>query len=282
MIAASQHDYASTERWWKALRDSQRPGTPAHEQALFGLGNVAEVQGQLARSAQYIRDAEPDAEARGLPTDLLEVALGLAWMDLRYRNRPADGIAKVTAALARHPLAGIDPESRPYTDLARFYAHAGRLAEAQRLMAEFERVVPAGVRKADVNLSWTVAEIALQQGRYRDAIRVMDARRRETGCGVCALFEIAGAYEKLGQADSALATYEDLVTRPAPYRINSDAYTLAPTYKRLGELYEAKGDRVRARDYYGRFADLWKNADAELQPVVQDVRARIVRLSAER
>jgi hypothetical protein len=60
-----------------------------------------------------------------------------------------------------------------------------------------------------------------------------------------------------------------------------ERYTLAPSYKRLGELYEARGDRRRAADYYGRFVDLWKNADAELQPAVREARARLAQLAKE-
>ena len=77
---------------------------------------------------------------------------------------------------------------------------------------------------------------------------------------MCGLFELAEAFEQTGQPDSALAAYETLVTQPAPFRIWTDARGLAPTFQRLGELYEAKGDRARARDYYGRFVDLWRGA----------------------
>ena len=56
---------------------------------------------------------------------------------------------------------------------------------------------------------------------------------------------------------------------------------LAPTYVRLGELYEAKGDRRRALEYYGKFVDMWKKADPELQPRVADVRRRIAELTRQ-
>jgi hypothetical protein len=55
----------------------------------------------------------------------------------------------------------------------------------------------------------------------------------------------------------------------------------APTLQRLGELYEARGNRARARHYYSRFIDLWKHADQELQPRVAEARAALKRLSAE-
>jgi tetratricopeptide (TPR) repeat protein len=104
----------------------------------------------------------------------------------------------------------------------------------------------------------------------------------ESGCVTCGLFEIATIYDRMGQADSALATYERIVPTPGLWGLFDNFYTLAPTYKRLGELYEARGDRAQAREYYGRFADLWKDADPELQPLVREVRARLARLAGER
>jgi hypothetical protein len=35
------------------------------------------------------------------------------------------------------------------------------------------------------------------------------------------------------------------------------------------------------RRHYGRFVNLWKDADAALQPVVQEVRQRMTRLARE-
>ncbi|HWP36045.1 MAG TPA: tetratricopeptide repeat protein, partial [Gemmatimonadales bacterium] len=57
---------------------------------------------------------------------------------------------------------------------------------------------------------------------------------------------------------------------------------LPNAYRRLGELYEAKGDREKALRYYGDFVDLWKDADPELQPVVREVKERMARLVGER
>jgi hypothetical protein len=52
--------------------------------------------------------------------------------------------------------------------------------------------------------------------------------------------------------------------------------------QRLGEMYEAKGAVDEALTHYGAFVELWKNADAELQPRVRDVRGRIERLQRRR
>ena len=84
-----------------------------------------------------------------------------------------------------------------------------------------------------------------------------------------------------GSIPACAMAIERFVTTPSLWRVYGDQLMLARTYKRLGELYEARGERAEAREYYGRFVELWKDADPELQPVVRDVRARIARLAGE-
>ena len=57
-----------------------------------------------------------------------------------------------------------------------------------------------------------------------------------------------------------------------------DGYFRAGAHKRAGELYEAKGDTAKAESNYVKFVELWKDADAELQPKVREVRDRLTRL----
>jgi hypothetical protein len=45
--------------------------------------------------------------------------------------------------------------------------------------------------------------------------------------------------------------------------------------------YEASGQRRRAAEAYGRFVELWKAADPELQPAVREVRGRLAQLAQE-
>ena len=53
-------------------------------------------------------------------------------------------------------------------------------------------------------------------------------------------------------------------------------------HERLGQLYEALGNSKKAIEHYVSFTDLWKDADADLQPRVADARNRLARLRAER
>ena len=64
-------------------------------------------------------------------------------------------------------------------------------------------------------------------------------------------------------------------------RFAADRNWYAAVHRRLGELYEERGDREKAVEYYSRLVELWNDADPELQLVVEDVRARIARLVGE-
>jgi hypothetical protein len=72
--------------------------------------------------------------------------------------------------------------------------------------------------------------------------------------------------------------YEQYLHASSIDRLANDALMLPVAQRRLGELYEARGDRARAALHYAAFIDLWKGADPDLQPQVADVRQRVARL----
>jgi tetratricopeptide (TPR) repeat protein len=126
----------------------------------------------------------------------------------------------------------------------------------------------------------TQGMIALASGKPADAIASFRAFRDNQGCQTCFLYEIGQAFDALHQPDSALAAYDALATLPEAGPAGRPI-VLPAAYRRLGELYEAKGDAKKALEYYGKFVDLWKAADPELQPRVTDVRRRIAELTAK-
>ena len=126
--------------------------------------------------------------------------------------------------------------------------------------------------------------IAIAEGRPRDAIR--EFWRSDSlpdgpasSCDICTLANVARAYDKAGMSDSAIAVMERFSASAYPDRLFLDAVYRPAFTRRLGELYEAKGDRQNAVRNYQMFVELWKNADAELQPQVADVRRRLARLT---
>lgn len=61
-------------------------------------------------------------------------------------------------------------------------------------------------------------------------------------------------------------------------RIWEDGSKLGFVYERLADLNMDKGDKQKAARYAGKFVELWKDADAELQPRVQAKREMLRQL----
>jgi tetratricopeptide (TPR) repeat protein len=196
-------------------------------------------------------------------------------------------LKEVDAALSRHPLPVMPAADRPYTELAAFYADAGRPDLAAQMMSEYRREVDEALRRAAPGALSAAGSIQLATGRLRDAL-VTFRRLRELpvpgteGGPLEESSRLAEAYDRLGETDSALASYERFATTPFLSFGGRRPLLLAPTYRRLGELYEQRGDRDKAAEFYGKFIELWKDADPELQPMVQEVKPRMARLAGER
>lgn len=50
---------------------------------------------------------------------------------------------------------------------------------------------------------------------------------------------------------------------------------IAPAWRRLGELLDEKREHRQAIEAYEQFLEYWDQADADLQPIVRSVRARV-------
>jgi len=244
---------------------------------------VSLVQGKLAEAERNGDELLGLAEKRGLAADYLVTGTTLALVHVLYRNDPAGGLKAVEAALKRHPLASLAPINRPYSAMASFYAKAGQPDRARRLLAEYQSAVPASYRRRDIEHYRAAGDIAMAERNGGEALTNYHAWRDSVGCTNCALYELGRAYELVKQPDSALVAYQQAVSNPGGLgRVFGDAWTLAATYRRLGELYEERGDREKAADFYGKFIDLWKQADPELQSQVREIKARLAKLVGEK
>jgi tetratricopeptide (TPR) repeat protein len=283
LLALAEGDYEAADSFYAKLQREQEGNPDVQATAVAARAAVAENRGRLGDATRLREERMRLADARRLPQDYLDAAVQIAQLDIRYRNRPADALARVKSALERHPLDSIPPLDRPYLALARLYAAAKEPEEGRRLLREYERVVPAGVRQGQRGQGIAYGAVLEAEGKRAEAAEAYrDAHQRMGLCGSCGLFLLADLLDRQGRTDSARVVFEAAVNTPTALgRVVPEAFGLAAAYKRLGELYEAKGDRKKASDYYGRFVELWKDADPELQPGVREVRQRIARLAQE-
>jgi hypothetical protein len=79
-----------------------------------------------------------------------------------------------------------------------------------------------------------------------------------------------------GAPDSAIASYEHYLNAAPMWDL--DMYKLPFVLEHVAALYGQQGSRRKARVAYERLAEMWKDADPELQPRVKHARERSVAL----
>jgi tetratricopeptide (TPR) repeat protein len=208
--------------------------------------------------------------------------------DIYFRGHSAEGAQRLEAIVSSKEWAAASPGDRPYREVVELFARAGKPDRARAILAAWQA---ADIFAKAPDARWIIAslqgEIALAEGKTDEALRQF--RAASTGadgmpvaCRSCNLEAMARAFDKAGQADSALSYLERyLAVKPGERGIgpnSSDTRMLAAVEKRLGELYDAKHDKANALKHYGAFVDLWKGADADLQPVVTTVKKRMAEL----
>jgi tetratricopeptide (TPR) repeat protein len=283
-LAIAFGDYAVADSLAAALPPGAQIGN-AHR--IQGIN--AAVQGRFDDAVGHFRAMQQDQLSAGLTDGATEVSIAIGRLQLVKGDRRA-ALAEVERFLARHSLDSLDPLDRPYFELARFFADAGHPARAMEILGAYDRELPREFRAVD---QWeyvrTRAFIRVSEGKPDAAVADLERISRDPPFPrlfLDDLFiplgdrpELARAYDRAGRADSAIVTYERYLGTRSAGRVELDAFELPGALIRLAELYEARGDSAAAARSYLHFAELWRNADAGLQPRVQEARKRAARLT---
>jgi serine/threonine-protein kinase len=301
-VLLAENKVAAARKWVDALM-TRFPGAE-----LYGA-TTAYAEGRRGR----MRDILQRASTRGEVWPGGELYLNLPWLDLLeghiakwerdypaaiprdsaasrllmlsagywVRNRPAEGLRALDAELAAHP------EQRRNPDAAILYAQFNRPNQARSLLAACDSAEAGEVKHGfgqATGLRTVMGWILLAEGRPLDAIVefrggqvVSDGPAGPSP--IAADAEIGLAFERAGRSDSAIVAYEHYLNTPYPDRFFDDGVKLAWVLERVAFLYETKAKRKEARSAYERFADLWKDADPELQSRVMRARQRVAALS---
>jgi tetratricopeptide (TPR) repeat protein len=280
--AVTRGDYDEAARLILELKESQSGSLAWQSTANRGLAQLATLRGRLREAETHWRDVLTANVQRGLPAEYLEAVLDVAQADLLVRGDPETAVRRVDRALARYPLAELEPADRPHLYLANVYSLAGRPAVArQHLMAFEETGAAEESRGAERWYHFALGTMALAEDRPEAAVVEFLRSSEGASCLYCRLPMLARAYDAAGNSDSALAVYERYANSSWPFRLFIDYTQRAAAYRRLGELYEGQGDREKALAYYDELVELWQDADPELQPMVHDIRRRMARLAGE-
>jgi tetratricopeptide (TPR) repeat protein len=183
-------------------------------------------------------------------------------------------------------LRALPFDRRPYFGLAHFYAAVGDPQKARAWLAADSAEAPDSAYRLVSGPARHAAlgYIALAERRYQDAVR--ELWRADTtfdgpdgNCVVCLMDDIGRAWDQAGAADSAIYYWERYLSAPLLGRQGMDALWKPLILKRLGELYESKGDVPNAARRYREFIALWERAEPRLQERVADAKFRLARLA---
>jgi tetratricopeptide (TPR) repeat protein len=272
------NDLEEVQRVVDSLRQAKAP---------FG----ARMAASLALRGGRVREAVASLTALDAPGGRVSAVSAVfhSYIESSTRGPSPAMVAGLKAAVAPESFSGVALVDRPYLFAAAVFARAGRPTDAHAMVARYRVEVTdtALLREREADLHTILAEIALAEGKPLEA--VSEFRRGDIGydgqpaneCAPCLPFNLGRAYDAAGQADSAIANFERSLTTPywRNWEPAMDPLRRPAVHERLGQLYEAKGDAQKAVEHYGKFVEMWKSADPELQPRVKAARERLLKLT---
>jgi serine/threonine-protein kinase len=169
-----------------------------------------------------------------------------------------------------------------------YAALAGDFGSASRSANEVE-TLPGNEDQRKLSRSFgggIRAEIALRQGDSAQALRHLLQAREDVSyllrntpfyTGMRERYRRGELLERSGRNEEALRWYSTLESQgPA------DPAYLAPSFLARGRVNEKLNRPDSAAAYYGRMLQLWKNADPEFLPLIEEARAGLNRVSGQR
>jgi tetratricopeptide (TPR) repeat protein len=251
-------------------------------QGLRGAGSVSAVaalEGRVRESLKWAAlSTAVQEKAQPGPASRFGHVLDTAFTLLNPLERIPEARAALARGMARIPLSSIPPSQRPWIGLARFAAAVRDPALARQARDGWERDQSANSQDPEGRRAMLGSQIAMAEGRYAAAIEPMrTAEKRFEVNPYFAVNFLGQAFDLAGQPDSAIVYFERYVATPDP-TLSEAVNWMAGTHKRLGELYDAKGNTVKAIEHFEQFVDYWRNADPELQPKVREAQEKLKRL----
>jgi tetratricopeptide (TPR) repeat protein len=256
-LAIAAGDYEGADRLVSSLLAQAKPEL-AND--LF-IARYAVRRGRLDQARAIFRERARVAADKGKYGDAIESMTSVVAI-ARAEGKQDEGRALLAEALASFPLDKVDPQDRPYLDLAEAYALVGDAGSAARYLKLADSQGPTdGMLNYDQRAR-TKGLIALAMNQPGKAVAILEKASRFGQCSTCVLFDLGMAQEAAGQPQQAMATY-------AHYRQLS-AFALGRgellgfALARLAALQAQVGDQASAADTRQALDALWRRADAPL------------------
>jgi tetratricopeptide (TPR) repeat protein len=278
ILAVAQEDYESAERHWAKVLEEQSGNLAWRAGTSEKLAFLLATQGRYRDGEGYLGDALSALNQRGVSVQRLVTW----WGGARLTAHPEDGPSEqLLAVIAPDVMDSMAVPDRQYESIIQLFALRGDGARARELLRDMEQSgYPELGRDLRRDFDRARGWAAIADGETDRGLEFLRAGVEGFECKPCGLGTMAMAHDAAGNPDSVRVYWEAYLD--TYWGLPSvDAWARPLAFRRLGEIYESRGERDKAVVYYDRFVNLWQNADAELQPQVTELRSRIARLVAE-
>jgi tetratricopeptide (TPR) repeat protein len=285
-LASARFDYDQAEAHTRAFLEAQVGNPGAEMGGLAQLASYAVLQGEVQDALDLIMRAFDKQEMIGAsfipqPRDLF-YGLIKGMIEVGHYGDHEAAVATLNETWARRPTEGVEPETLDHLQFAVLYAQAGRPDRAREMVGLYQAEVDPEVRASDGQQSrfhLTLGAIALAEGRPEEGLsETLRARELVEGCVLCVLPELGEAYGAVGRHREAVESFTTYLESPVLRRVDTDNVNLFGVLLGSARSYEALGENEKAADRYRWLLDLWSEADLELQPRIEELRAALARV----
>jgi tetratricopeptide (TPR) repeat protein len=178
-----------------------------------------------------------------------------------------------------------DPDR--YAGTIALLADMGRTREARNLFDEWRARTGPSDPGYRADSAQAVGALLAADGQWERAVSAFLAWNASPAASALHLFnrglpEAAAILARLGQPDSAIVLLERALATSSLFGGNVyEAGWYAQGLLILGDLYEARGDRAKAAEYYRRHLDVFKDPDSSIAAQVAAVREKLARVTGE-
>jgi len=123
------------------------------------------------------------------------------------------------------------------------------------------------------SISEVQGEIALAKGRVGEAIECFELSRNLESR--YPQEPLARAFRKLGKLQDAAHLYKEIIAQCRLSGILLEHWILA--HDELAKISSEMGDSQKAKEYYGKFINIWKDGDPDI-PILKQAKAEYSRL----
>jgi len=174
-----------------------------------------------------------------------------------------------------------------YPAVITLLADVGHVHEARQLLDEWRSRLGTTVLGFRADSAGVIGAIAAAEEQWDRAVAAFLAWNASVAGSAMHLYnrgwpEAAAILARNRQPDSAIALFEQALGTSSLF--GGEVYEAgwySQALSMLGDLYQARGDRAKAAEYYRRYVDLLEGADPPVAAQVAAVREKLRRLSGE-